>query len=242
MDPQELRSHFRKVTPDPPTRLASRKLLPLPRGSLVHCVSTTKLAMITLACEYIASSSRFSTCVCLLVFHRRPFQVPSKSPFAGPLEQMQRLMPLMEEEVAASEEVLTDLLDKLSDMVRHPFVKIETWAEGTARAERAGIGEDRKRDREGLPGEGVLGPFVCSLHRFSSSLGPVPAFVCAGNLFTILSQLIKTRKAIVFSSKRACLGRSGGKRRVPLPAQYKMVPKRTCSQEMPSGELKPTPR
>lgn len=45
------------------------------------------------------------------------FQVPSKSPFAAPLERMQRLMPLMEEEVAASEEVLTDLLDKLSDMV-----------------------------------------------------------------------------------------------------------------------------
>ena len=47
-------------------------------------------------------------------------QVPSKSPFAAPLERMQRLMPLMEEEVAASEEVLTDLLDKLSDMVRQP--------------------------------------------------------------------------------------------------------------------------
>lgn len=31
---------------------------------------------------------------------------------------MQRLMPLMEEQVASSEEVLTDLLDKLSDMVR----------------------------------------------------------------------------------------------------------------------------
>lgn len=28
-------------------------------------------------------------------------------------------MPLMEEQVASSEEVLTDLLDKLSDMVRH---------------------------------------------------------------------------------------------------------------------------
>lgn len=31
---------------------------------------------------------------------------------------MQRLMPLMEEQVAASEGVLTELLDKLSDMVR----------------------------------------------------------------------------------------------------------------------------
>lgn len=49
------------------------------------------------------------------------FQIPSKSPFAAPLESMQRLMPLMEEEVAASEEVLTDLLDKLSDMVRQPL-------------------------------------------------------------------------------------------------------------------------
>lgn len=46
-------------------------------------------------------------------------QVPSKSPFAAPLEHMQRLMPIMEEQVASSEEVLTDLLDKLSDMVRH---------------------------------------------------------------------------------------------------------------------------
>lgn len=31
---------------------------------------------------------------------------------------MQRLMPLMEEQVAASEEILTELLEKLSDMVR----------------------------------------------------------------------------------------------------------------------------
>lgn len=45
-------------------------------------------------------------------------QIPSKSPFAAPLECMQRLLPLMEEQVASSEEVLTDLLDKLSDMVR----------------------------------------------------------------------------------------------------------------------------
>lgn len=66
--------------------------------------------------------------VCLLVcgganfsagfFSTSLYQVPSKSPFATPLERMQRLMPLMEEEVAASEEVLTDLLEKLSDMVR----------------------------------------------------------------------------------------------------------------------------
>lgn len=44
--------------------------------------------------------------------------MPSKSPFAAPLERMLRLMPLMEEQVAASEEVLADLLEKLSDMVR----------------------------------------------------------------------------------------------------------------------------
>ncbi|CAM9281861.1 unnamed protein product [Pylaiella littoralis] len=55
-------------------------------------------------------------------------QVPSKSPFAGPLEQMQRLMPLMEEEVAASEEVLTDLLDKLSDMGLEDSVS--SWFDG----------------------------------------------------------------------------------------------------------------
>lgn len=48
--------------------------------------------------------------------------MPSKSPFAAPLERMLRLMPLMEEQVAESEEVLADLLDKLSDMVRQTII------------------------------------------------------------------------------------------------------------------------
>ncbi|CAM9814800.1 unnamed protein product [Ectocarpus sp. 12 AP-2014] len=55
-------------------------------------------------------------------------QVPSKSPFAAPLEHMQRLMPLMEEQVASSEEVLTDLLDKLSDMGLEDSVS--SWFDG----------------------------------------------------------------------------------------------------------------
>lgn len=50
-------------------------------------------------------------------------KIPSKSPFAGPLTHIQRIMPLMEEQVAASEEVLTELLDKLSDMVRQNRVE-----------------------------------------------------------------------------------------------------------------------
>lgn len=71
-----------------------------------HPVSSLRLVVIT----------REANCWSwFALFH---FQVPSKSPFAAPLERMQRLLPLMEEEVAASEEVLTDLLDKLSDMVR----------------------------------------------------------------------------------------------------------------------------
>ncbi|CAN0329581.1 unnamed protein product [Ectocarpus sp. 12 AP-2014] len=55
-------------------------------------------------------------------------QVPSKSPFAAPLEHMQRLMPLMEEQVASSEEVLADLLDKLSDMGLEDSVS--SWFDG----------------------------------------------------------------------------------------------------------------
>ncbi|CAM9661739.1 unnamed protein product, partial [Hapterophycus canaliculatus] len=55
-------------------------------------------------------------------------QVPSKSPFAAPLERMQRLMPLMEEQVGASEEVLTDLLEKLSDMGLEDSVS--SWFDG----------------------------------------------------------------------------------------------------------------
>ncbi|CAM9941395.1 unnamed protein product [Scytosiphon promiscuus] len=55
-------------------------------------------------------------------------QVPSKSPFAAPLERMQRLMPIMEEQVGASEEVLTDLLEKLSDMGLEDSVS--SWFDG----------------------------------------------------------------------------------------------------------------
>lgn len=56
----------------------------------------------------------FALVTCVGVFSS---QMPSKSPFAAPLERMLRLIPLMEEQVAASEEVLADLLEKLSDMV-----------------------------------------------------------------------------------------------------------------------------
>ncbi|CAB1112685.1 unnamed protein product [Ectocarpus sp. CCAP 1310/34] len=55
-------------------------------------------------------------------------QVPSKSPFAAPLEHMQRLMPLMEEQVASSEAVLTDLLENLSDMGLEDSVS--SWFDG----------------------------------------------------------------------------------------------------------------
>ena len=69
-------------------------------------------------------------------------------------------MPLMEEEVAASEEVLTDLLEKLSDMVRHPV------ASGTRKTATDGeqgrdgryimqAGPGRATCFESTPGEGA---------------------------------------------------------------------------------------
>ncbi|CAM9565693.1 unnamed protein product, partial [Discosporangium mesarthrocarpum] len=55
-------------------------------------------------------------------------QMPSKSPFTKPLSCMQQLLPIMEQEVADSEEVLADLLDKLAGMGLEDSVA--SWFEG----------------------------------------------------------------------------------------------------------------
>jgi hypothetical protein len=56
--------------------------------------------------------------------------VPARSPYARPLAYLQRVLPIMEQEIVASEGVLTELLSKLADMGLAD--SISSWFEGDA--------------------------------------------------------------------------------------------------------------